>query len=163
MGSRNPWSMWETFKKPSRRLAGIALCLLGWIVAASWSRGQDQSIRLSLATNKASYDRGEQVELTLTVTNAGKEPAALSFRSAKQYDFIIKEDEKELWRWSQGRMFAQALTTLTLQARESKSFPVVWPQTSRDGSQIRPGSYEAVAILSLSGHPLSTSARLEIR
>ena len=50
---------------------------------------------------------GEAVTFRLTVTNASAEPVELTFRDAGRADFVVyTADGEEVWRWSDGRMFA---------------------------------------------------------
>ena len=143
----------------------FASCILieAWTSASqAHAEHYDKIIRLSLTSSKPAYSNGEPVELSLTVTNVTKEPVTLTFRSAKQYDFLIKKDGQELWRWSEGKMFAMVLTHLKLNPEETKIFRVVWPQTDKTNHQVNPGSYEAVGILPVSGNALSVSAPLKI-
>lgn len=118
---------------------------------------------LSLASGKPAYSKGEPIELSLTVSNSSKTPVTLRFSSAKQYDFIVKKDGQEVWRWSQGRMFAMALTEFTLEPQKSKSYRAAWPQTDGNKKSVGPGTYEATAILAVSGQPLSATIPIEIK
>lgn len=146
------------------RLAWVGLfVLLGMGIGPSWGQGDEKTLRLSLTTRKPVYTQGEPVELFLTVTNIAEQPVTLSFASAKQYDFVIKHKDHELWRWSNGQMFAMILTHLVLNPKESRRFQAIWLQNDRDGHQVESGSYIAVGILAVSGHPLSDTLSLKIQ
>jgi hypothetical protein len=64
---------------------------------------------LCLTTDRAVYSPGDAVEMTLTVSNRAKRAVTFRFRDARRFDFIIETKGKSLWRWSDGRMFAQVL------------------------------------------------------
>lgn len=110
------------------------------------------------------------VEFDYAVENAGDEPVELRFRSGKKADVAVydasdpeglprqalskegtgaemrsgtphdDEDPGEVWRWSDGRMFTQALESRTLDAGETATYTLVW-----DGPE--PGEYVGVATL----------------
>lgn len=104
-------------------------------------------LRLSLSTDQPTYLPGQPVRLTLTLTNPGDTDITLSFRSSQQADFVIRSGEEEIWRWSDGRMFAQALTQMRLRPHERREIDATWDQKDREGRAVPAGSYEAVALL----------------
>lgn len=79
------------------------------------------------------------VEFTFTVTNTGTEPVDLVFRSGKRADFVVDADG-EIWRWSDGRMFTQAVQTRTLMDGESITQTAFWENPP-------PGDYTVTAEL----------------
>lgn len=80
------------------------------------------------------------VEFRLTVTNDETEPIELTFRDSGLADFAVLEEGTEVWRWSDGRMFAQVIGHERLEPGESATFDAEWPDPS-------PGEYTAVAEL----------------
>jgi len=82
------------------------------------------------------------VEFTFAVTNRGGAPVSLTFRTGQRADVVVTDAETgdEVWRWSRGRMFTQAITTVELPADETFDQHLTW----RDPP---PGSYEATATL----------------
>lgn len=146
------------------RLIWVGLFLLLWAGNGSSFGGEkEKALRLLLTTNKQVYTKDDLVELTLMVTNITGHPERLSFSSAKQYDFVIKQGDQELWRWSNGKSFAMALTSLTLGPKESRQFQVSWGQINRAGKQVEPGFYEAIGSLELRNNLLSNPISFEIR
>lgn len=62
-------------------------------------------------------------KLTYTVTNTGSASQTWQFSSGKQLDVdVVDSAGKVVARWSDGRMFTQALTSFTLAAGGSKTF-----------------------------------------
>lgn len=81
---------------------------------------------LSADMTAASTDDG--VELVLTVTNDGDEDVELSFPDACQADFAaLNDDGESVWRWSEGQLFAQMLTSETVPAGGSVTYTQQWP------------------------------------
>ncbi|WP_224336436.1 BsuPI-related putative proteinase inhibitor [Haloprofundus halobius] len=86
--------------------------------------------------------QSDRVEFELTVENRGDERVTLSFRDARRAEFVVTDTGGggEVWRWSDGRMFAQMLGSETLDPGEATTFESVW-----DDSE--PGEYVAVGEL----------------
>jgi hypothetical protein len=99
----------------------------------------------------------ERVRLVLNVTNAGGGASVLEFPTMQRYDFAIESaDGGEVWRWSEGRMFAQALGTEQLGPGETLRYEEEWDHGGRRGR------YTAVATLASTSHALEQRADFEI-
>jgi hypothetical protein len=70
---------------------------------------------------------GDALSLALTVTNTGDSPVELSFRDGQRIDAVAERDGSEVWRYSEGRMFAMAVGSETLAPDESTTYEVEWP------------------------------------
>lgn len=82
-----------------------------------------------------------EATFTFEVENSGSEPVELTFRSGKRIDVVVTDTTgTEVWRWSDGRMFTQAITSVELGPGETFDETVSW----RDPPG---GSYEATATL----------------
>jgi len=82
----------------------------------------------------------DAVSFSLTVTNVGDAPAELRFRSGLSADVVVLEGDRTVWRWSDDRLFTQAMRTEVLAPGTSADFGATWDDPE-------PGSYEAVATL----------------
>jgi len=83
---------------------------------------------------------GDDVRFEFEVANASDEPVEVTFRDAGKVDFAVVEDGEEIWRWSDGRVFAQALETAQFHPGERATFEEEWPSP-------QPGNFVAVAEL----------------
>ena len=119
-----------------------------------------ESVELVLYTDKTTYELGEVITITLTVTNKGNSSLKLTFPSAQQYDFVITMGGEEIWRWSHDKMFAAVLTEGTLAPSESTVYQEKWPQKDYQGEPVPPGSYQVIGVLT--AHPESVSHPLTI-
>jgi len=97
----------------------------------------------------------DAVAFAFTVTNTGTEPVALEFRDSKVVDVAVDRDGKEVWRWSEGRMFTQALRAEALEPGESFTREVTW-----EGPP--PGAYTAEATLETTNLTLGERATFEV-
>jgi hypothetical protein len=86
----------------------------------------------------------DAVEFSLTITNGSTEPVEVTYQSGCHADFAVRDrgsdEEREVWRWSNGRMFTQALETEALAPGESVRYVARWEDPT-------PGEYDAVANL----------------
>ncbi|WP_135820110.1 BsuPI-related putative proteinase inhibitor [Halostella litorea] len=80
------------------------------------------------------------VTFVFTVENDGAEPVDLRFPDALEADFAVHDGDREVWRFSEGRMFAQALGSETIPPGESATYEASWDDPES-------GEYDAVATL----------------
>jgi hypothetical protein len=85
----------------------------------------------------------DTVEFALVVENAGDENETLNFRDGRRADFAAYRDGSEVWRWSDGRMFAQALGSETLAPGERVTYRGTW-DAPESGSYVAIGTLAAV-------------------
>jgi hypothetical protein len=69
---------------------------------------------------------GDTVRFVLQVTDTARTPVDLVFPTSQSYDFVVKQDGRELWRSSAGRAFAQAVRRERWRSGETKSYTAVW-------------------------------------
>ena len=74
------------------------------------------------------------------VRTDGTEPEDVQIRSAKVADVAVLDDEEEVWRWSDGQMFAQMMQDVTFEPDKTETYEFEWSNPS-------PGDYAAVATL----------------
>lgn len=85
--------------------------------------------------------RGDRVRFALVVENASHDPVSVTFRDSGDADFAVRTTGgEEVWRWSEGRMFAQALRPAEFAPGESATFEAEWPDPD-------PGDYTAIGEL----------------
>lgn len=92
---------------------------------------------------------GKPMVFILEVRNVSGAPIELRFSSGQQFDILVfKEGEwGERWRWSKGKVFTLAFTSIRLNLGEVKRFRVEWDQRDNDGRQVPPGRYRVEAVL----------------
>lgn len=125
-------------------------------------------IGIDLSTFGVFFEPGKPIQLAITI--AVREPMTLYYRTSQRYDLAaIDSQGQEVWRWSQGRTFAQVTGEVPLEANEMLSFAETWDQRDDAGQQVSPGNYR---ILAESSHcdanyencgQLTTSATIQIR
>ncbi|MFB6172184.1 MAG: BsuPI-related putative proteinase inhibitor [Haloarculaceae archaeon] len=79
------------------------------------------------------------VRFVLAVTNGNDAAVELTFPEGARADFAV-HDGGEVWRWSDGRAFAQVVETVRLAPGETIEFEGEWPDPD-------PGRYEATGEL----------------
>jgi hypothetical protein len=106
------------------------------------------------------YRPGQPVHFTIRVTNPGAEPLLLEFPTGQQFDINVDDGDVIIWRWSAGRMFAQAFSEATLQPGESIEMIAAWDQSDTAGEPVPPGTYTARAFITAT--PSGTPAVINI-
>lgn len=133
----------------------IAAALLSASLAAACAGGEQVTgdrrnvgvVTLVFSARPARVRVGQPVRFALRLTNNSGREIALSFPSAQRYDFWVERDGREVWRWSTGRFFAQALESVDVAGLETLSFTETWsadaPGTYRVAGRALAGGYDS--------------------
>ena len=92
--------------------------------------------------------------------NHTQDERVLHFRTSQRYDFVVEtaESRREVWRWSQGKMFLQVLGEERLGPKKpSISY------TAKITSGLDSGSYIITGVITSAGKSLSASVPVEVR
>lgn len=88
------------------------------------------------------------VQFNFDVTNAGARKVELLFNDGRTHDIVVIDSlGREVWRWSEGRMFTQTVQSKVLRASDTLRFAESW-------TDAKPGSYIAVASLPSRNYPV---------
>ena len=116
------------------------------------SRTSGQPLASSLDVRVA-----DGVRFALHVTNEAQKSLELTFPDGQTHDIVVLDAaQREVWRWSDGRMFTQALQTRVLDEDETASYEAAWPARSAHGA------FTAVASLRSENHPVEQRVRFVI-
>lgn len=89
------------------------------------------------------------IRFALHVTNVSDHAVELDFPSGQTHDFVVVDSiGREVWRWSDGRMFTQALQNKLLGSKETVTYEERWPGRGRRGH------FTALAVLKSTNHPV---------
>jgi len=103
------------------------------------------------STLKVRVEKG--VALSLQVTNASGKRTEINFPNGQMYDFLVVDSTgREVWRWSEGRLFTQSLQNRLLDAGETLTFEERWAAPESHGE------FTAVATLKSDDHPMEVRA-----
>lgn len=139
-----------------------------WIVAAlavgacagSGDQGEPEGSmpKHDLVASLEAKVTSSSVRFVFHVTNSGDTPVELTFPSSQRYDFIVETPSgEEVWRWSEGMGFLQALSQDTLPPGESWDMEAVWDPGERMGE------YVATGVLTAREHELRQRTSFELR
>jgi len=88
------------------------------------------------------------------VRNNTSKMLELQFPDGQTHDFVVKDfTGKEIWRWSEGRMFTSAMRSETLKGKGHTIFAESWDTKGQHGS------FTGVAILRSNNFPIETSVQ----
>jgi hypothetical protein len=89
------------------------------------------------------FSQGDAISMALSLTNCDNRQARIFYTDGQRYEFIVKDEEnREIWRWSQGMVFTQALGEEALEPGATVTYTEVWDQRDQNGEQVEPGRYE---------------------
>lgn len=89
------------------------------------------------------------VRFSLAVQNGTKKQVELAFPSGLTHDFVVLDEAgREVWRWSESRMFTQAMQNRLVDSRDSVVYDERWRPNSATGK------YTVVAVLNSKNYPM---------
>ena len=89
------------------------------------------------------------VRFALSVVNGTGKRMELTFPSGQTHDFVVLDATgREVWRWSDGRLFTQLAKHRLLEARDVVTYDERWPAPPSAGR------YTLVALLRSDNHPI---------
>jgi len=118
-----------------------------------------------LRLSRQTVDRADTVTLTLMVQNTTAQTVRVPFTDAQRYEFEAWRDNRLVWRWSNGKLFGQALGTLTLTPGETATYRAEWNLRNMQGVRVPAGKYTLKAYLKHTDEPalqVTASAPLTI-
>jgi len=132
-----------------------------WLVAYGNATSEERNMNygISMTTDKIRYSVGETIMVTLKIFNYTGEDIVFHFNTSQRYDFIIKDEEgNEVWRWSNGRMFAQMLGKESLGQHNPE---VVCIEQYK--GKLSPGYYKITGVFIAQDRPMSGSIIIEVK
>jgi hypothetical protein len=86
-----------------------------------------EGVTCYVTTDRDKYAPGDTIRMQMLVRNPTKTAVVLNFNTSQQYDFVVSDVEgKEVWKWSDGMMFAQMVTSKTLAPGDSYTVKAEW-------------------------------------
>lgn len=93
---------------------------------------------------------GDVIAFAFVLTNSSSRRIEVSFPSGQTHDVAVLDSVgREVWRWSDGRLFTQAMQNAVLRSAEALAYEAQW----RPSPTAR-GQYVAVATLLSENHPI---------
>ena len=99
----------------------------------------------------------DAVHFALRVINEGDRKIELNFTNGMTHDFaVLDERGRQVWRWSDGRLFTSAYQNKVLRSDDTLSFNESW-------KPLAPGRYTAVARLASQNYPQEQRVTFAVR
>jgi hypothetical protein len=115
-------------------------------VSSSGSKGD---LELTITIDKTTYNVGEPVNITLTITNISKQTINFT-HTGLDFDFQVSNDTNNIvYQWSKFKFIPQFMAIEALHAGYSISSNLTWPQICNFNTQVQdnaasPGTYNII-------------------
>jgi hypothetical protein len=97
------------------------------------------------------------VRFEFAIVNASKKKLEVNFADGRTHDVVVFDaNGREVWRWSEGKMFTQAVQNRVLRTTDAIRFEEAWQDPL-------PGSYVAVATLASANYPVERRVEFVVR
>ena len=145
-----------TLEKDTVGLARIPLLVADQGDGIAQSSGKDSS---GLSADLYVRASGTDITFALHVVNSAKKNVELTFPSGQTHDFVVADSVgREVWRWSEGRMFTQALRNKLLGKGETLELV----ETMKRDKPLPAGRYTARAVLTSRNFPITREAEFTV-
>jgi len=91
-------------------------------------------LRYTINTDRARYQRGNQVRLTFTKCNISNRVIRLRYNTSQRFDFVALRNGREVWRWSDDQSFIQRTDVEVLSPGECRTYRATWDLRNRQGN-----------------------------
>ena len=132
-----------------------------WLTVSGNATSEETNMNygISMVTDKMSYSVSEPIMMTLKIFNYTEEDIVFHFNNSQRYDFIIEDKEgNEVWRWSEGRMFAQMLGEEILGPSNSEV-----TYTAEYRNKLSQDYYKITGVFIAQDRPMSGSIIIEVK
>lgn len=103
----------------------------------------------TVATTFDVSPNGDRVDFILSIANNTKKAIELRFPTSQTHDFaVLDRHGRTVWRWSEGRMFTQAMQSKIVKAKDTLTITDDWDARNAHGE------YIAVATLITDNHAI---------
>lgn len=99
---------------------------------------------------------GGPVVWAFVVTNAGDQALTFTFSSGQRGDVVLSQDGDEVYRWSAGRVFTQAVEEVTVAPGSEEVFEL------EGALEVEPGVYDLTAELTADPAPPPMETTIEV-
>ena len=97
------------------------------------------------------------VKMNFRVVNEGAKRLEVNFPSGKTHEVVVVDSlGREVWRWSDGRMFTQTLQNKVLHSSDTLDYDAEWHNAPA-------GKYTAIATLASENYPMEQRAEFVVR
>src|SRR5690606_33737271 len=107
-----------------------------YVTGEGAAAGAGPAVAVGLAVEPVDVGGQRAYVLVLGVMASGNEEAMVTFRTGQAYDFAAFQDGREVWRWSAGRVFHQAVTERRFRPGELVVFTHVWDGRDAEGNPL---------------------------
>lgn len=116
-------------------MKGVVLGVLVVVATSACASGSDpisgdfrnvEGITMTLRVDPAVAELGQGVTLSINLQNNTGRDETLTFPSGKKFDFWITDGAEEVWRWSEGMFFTQAVEEVEIPGGSGESFSQTW-------------------------------------
>lgn len=120
--------------------------------------------QIKLTASKKSFSRGEKIDFELAVENVTHRSVTVTYPSAQTHDIEIRNQLGDtVWRWSEGRLFAQVIMEKNIPAGGRLVFKAPWPRQNNADRQVKPGRYVVVGRWLARGYAKDIEIEIEIK
>jgi hypothetical protein len=121
------------------------LLLFGDAVSAQtfrkWEFVNPADLQITVSANKTELIAGETATFTISIRNRTDKTVQIPYKTGQQWDLAVYHNRTQIYRWSQGSVWADAPHSVPLKAGETRTERLCWASTDRLGLPLPQGIY----------------------
>lgn len=108
-----------------------------------WEFINPADLQITMTTEKPEIIAGTVATFTITIRNRTDKTVNIHYPTGQQWDFATYHNKIQIYRWSQGTIWADSPHTIPLKSGETRSEKLTWLTIDRNGVPLPQGIYTA--------------------
>lgn len=128
-----------------------------------WEYVNPRDLEIRIAPETAEVTAGETATFTITIRNRTDKSVDLPFATGQRFDLAVWHNEWQIYRWSQGKRWAEAPHSIPIRPRFPETFQLTWKTTDRILCPLPQGIYKVVGmVMTQPRFLMSNAARIRL-
>ncbi|NLI76340.1 MAG: hypothetical protein GX442_07860 [Candidatus Riflebacteria bacterium] len=152
------------------RRAALFLLLVACLVTPlpslglrKWEYVNPHDLEIRIAPETAEVTAGGTATFTITIRNKTDKTVNLPFATGQRFDLAVWHNEWQIFRWSQGKRWAEAPHSIPIRPRYPETYQLAWTTTDRLLCPLPQGIYKVVGmVMTQPRFLMSNAARIRL-
>ncbi|MDD2999358.1 MAG: BsuPI-related putative proteinase inhibitor [Candidatus Riflebacteria bacterium] len=131
-------------KKYTLLVFSVFLLVAASLAAQTWRKWEfinPADVQITIVPEKLEITAGAIATFTISIRNRTDKTVQIHYPTGQQWDLAAYHDGTQIYRWSQGLVWAESPHTVPIKAGESRSEKLAWETVDRLGLPLPHGIY----------------------
>lgn len=121
------------------------ILLSGSVSGETWRKWEfinPADLQITITSDKPEIISGETATFTINIRNRTDKTVKIHYPTGQQWDLAVHHDRTQIYRWSQGLVWADAPHTIPIKKGETRTEKLSWVSVDRLGQPLPHGVYQ---------------------